>query len=114
MAFPSSPVLKQSFREIAAFSLVEITLALGIAAFCLLGVLGLLTAGLQTQRTSVQQTTANEILSEVAADLRVAVRYPPGLQDKLNDQQKTLRGHWAQVGTPDTLYFTNKGGRLAG
>jgi uncharacterized protein (TIGR02598 family) len=114
LACPSRLSPKRPLRETGAFSLVEITLALGIAAFCLLGVLGLLRAGLQTQRTSVQQTTANEILSEVAADLRASVRYPPGLADRLNDQQFRLRGHWAHVGTPDTLYFTNEGWQTGG
>ena len=98
----------------AGFSLVELTLALGIMAFCLLAVLGLLAAGVQTQQASIQQTTANEILSEAAADLRASVRYPPGLASKLNSQQFTLKGHWAAVGTPDTLYYTNEGSQTGG
>jgi type II secretory pathway pseudopilin PulG len=114
LALPSPPVLKRSFRETAAFSLVEITLALGIAAFCLLAVFGLLATGLQTQQASVQQTTANQILSQQAADLRAAVRYPPGLASRLNSQQQTLKGHWANVGTPDTLYYTNEGVQTGG
>jgi hypothetical protein len=97
-----------------AFSLVEVTLAIGVAAFCLLAVMGLLPTTLKTQHASVQQTTATEVLSEFAADLRASVRYPPGLVDKLNDQQKTLRGHWARVGTPDTIYFTNEGWQTGG
>ncbi len=110
---PSQNV-KHPRPETNAFSLVEITLALGVAAFCLLAVLGLLAAGLQTQRASVQQTTASQVLSEFAADLRASVRYPPGLVDKLNDQQRTLKGHWALVGTPDTIYFTNEGWQTGG
>jgi type II secretory pathway pseudopilin PulG len=106
--------MKRSPPETDAFSLVEITLAIGVAAFCLITVLGLLPIALKTQQASVQQTTANEILSEAAADLRASVRYPPGLADQLNDQQKVLRGHWAQVGTPDTLYFTNEGWQTGG
>jgi type II secretory pathway pseudopilin PulG len=106
--------MKRSPSETDAFSLVELTLAMGVAAFCLLAVLGLLPVALKTQQASVQQTTAGEILSEAAADLRASVRYPPGLQSQLNDQQRTLRGHWAQVGTPDTLYFTNEGWQTGG
>jgi Tfp pilus assembly protein PilV len=97
-----------------AFSLVEITLAIGVAAFCLLAVLGLLPVALKTQHASIQQTTASQVLSEAAADLRASVRYPPGLAAQLNDQQRTLRGHWALVGTPDTLYFTNEGWQTGG
>jgi uncharacterized protein (TIGR02598 family) len=106
--------MKRSPPETDAFSLVELTLAIGVAAFCLLAVMGLLPAALKTQHASIQQTTASEVLSEFAADLRASVRYPPGLQDKLNDQQFQLRGHWARVGTPDKIYFTNEGWQTGG
>jgi uncharacterized protein (TIGR02598 family) len=106
--------MKRSLCVTAAFSLVEITLALGVAAFCLIAVLGLLPVALQTQQRSVQQTTANEIISQVAADLRAAVRYPPGQASQLNSQQQTLKGHWAQVGSPDWLYFTNEAVQTGG
>jgi hypothetical protein len=53
-----------------AFSLVEVALALGVAAFCLIAILGLLPAGLNTNQTSTRQTTANGILSSIVADLR--------------------------------------------
>jgi type II secretory pathway pseudopilin PulG len=102
-------------RSAAGFSLVEITLALGVAAFCLLAVFGLVPVALKTQQASVQQTTANKIISEVADELRAAIRLPPGLAAQLDDSDpqqgkiKTLHGHWATVGTPDTLYFTNEG-----
>jgi type II secretory pathway pseudopilin PulG len=106
--------MKPPLHKLAAFSLVEITLAIGVAAFSLIAVLGLLPVALKTQQASVQQTTANQILSQEAADLRASVRYPPGLADRLNDQQKTLKGHWAKVGTPDTLYYTNEGAQTGG
>jgi hypothetical protein len=106
--------MKRSPPETDAFSLVEITLAIGVSAFCLIALLGLVPIALKTQHASVQQTTANQVLSQVAADLRASVRYPPGLAQQLNDQQKVLRGHWANVGTPDTLYFTNEGSQTGG
>jgi Tfp pilus assembly protein PilV len=106
--------MKVQTRSASGFSLVEITLAIGVAAFCLLTVLGLLAAGLQTQQASIQQTTANQILSQVAASLRAAVRYPPGLAQQLQDPDKTLHGHWLQAGTPDTLYYTNEGIQTGG
>ena len=52
------------------FSLVEVTLALGVAGFALIAVLGLLPIGLQTNRTATEHTAAPKILSAVAADLR--------------------------------------------
>jgi uncharacterized protein (TIGR02598 family) len=57
-------------QSTAAFSLVEVTLALGVAAFCLIAILGLLPAGVNTNQASVRQTTANGILSAIVADLR--------------------------------------------
>jgi type II secretory pathway pseudopilin PulG len=106
--------MKIRSRSTAAFSLVEITLALGVAAFSLLAVLGLFAAGFKTQQASIQQTTASQILSQVASSLRAAVRYPPGLAAQLQDPDKTLHGHWLNAGTPDTLYYTNEGIQTGG
>jgi uncharacterized protein (TIGR02598 family) len=52
------------------FSLVEVTVALGIAAFCLIGLFGLLPLGVQTNQSSISQTAAASVLSSVVADLR--------------------------------------------
>jgi uncharacterized protein (TIGR02598 family) len=57
-------------RKDRAFSLVELTLALGIAAFCLIAVFGLMPVGVQTNRNATSQTAATSILSNVIADLR--------------------------------------------
>jgi uncharacterized protein (TIGR02598 family) len=57
-----------------AFSLVEVTLALGIAAFCLIAVFGLMPVGVQTNRNATSQTAATSILSNVIADLRATPR----------------------------------------
>lgn len=54
----------------SAFSLVEVALALGVAAFCLLAIFGLLPTGMNSNQASVQQTVAAGIASEVVADLR--------------------------------------------
>ena len=61
-------------RPTAAFSLVEVTLALGVAAFCLIAILGLLPAGLNTNQNSTRQTTANGILSAILTDIRATPR----------------------------------------
>src|SRR5207247_4529651 len=53
-----------------AFSLVEVTLALGIAAFCLIAVFGLVPIGVQTNRNATSQTAATNIMAAVVADLR--------------------------------------------
>jgi uncharacterized protein (TIGR02598 family) len=54
----------------AAFSLVEVTLALGVAAFCLIAVFGLTPVGVQTNRNATSQTAATNIVAAVVADLR--------------------------------------------
>jgi uncharacterized protein (TIGR02598 family) len=53
-----------------AFSLVEVTLALGIAAICLIAVFGLMPVGVQTNRNATSQTAAGNIISAVVTDLR--------------------------------------------
>jgi uncharacterized protein (TIGR02598 family) len=54
----------------ASFSLVEVTLAIGIAAFCLIAVFGLMPVGVQTNRNATSQTAATNIIAAVVADLR--------------------------------------------
>lgn len=58
----------------SAFSLVEVTLALGIAAFCLIAVFGLIPVGVQTNRNAISQTAATSIISSVLADVRTGAR----------------------------------------
>ena len=100
--------MKPPVQRIAGFSLVEITLALGVAALCLIVLLGLLAVGVKTQQASMQQTTANDITSMILGDLRADVRLPPGQASKEGDSGFGLHGHWLAVSTPDTLYFTNQ------
>jgi uncharacterized protein (TIGR02598 family) len=57
-------------RSTPAFSLVEVTLALGIAAFCLIAVFGLMPVGVQANRNATSQTAATNIIAAVIADLR--------------------------------------------
>ena len=67
--------MKFKLRRLHAFSLVELTLALGIAAFCLIAVFGLVPVGVQTNRNATSQTAATNILSSVVSDIRAS---PPG------------------------------------
>lgn len=63
--------------KFAAFSLVEVTLALGVAAVSLLAIFGLLATGSQINRVAIEQTAASDILTAVAADLRATPRTSP-------------------------------------
>lgn len=53
-----------------AFSLVEVTLALGIAAFCLLAIFTLLPVGVNSNRDSVRTTHAASLAEGLVTDLR--------------------------------------------
>lgn len=109
-------------KEPVGFSLVEVALALGVAAVCLVAMLGLLPAGVKTQRNSIQQTTANQILSQISSFLRADVRLPSGVYRQIcpdppdpNEQCNwdQLHGHWATQGQPpDTLYYTHEGKQI--
>lgn len=62
--------MRRSRHREVGFSLVEVTLALGVAAFCLIALFGLLPLGVQTNQSSSSQTAAASVLSSVVADLR--------------------------------------------
>lgn len=53
-----------------AFSLVEVTLALGVMAFCVLAIAGLLPTGLSSQQASAQQSAAADIIGSIVTDLK--------------------------------------------
>jgi uncharacterized protein (TIGR02598 family) len=88
--------MKRPLSETAAFSLVEVTLALGIAAFCLIAVFGLMPVGVQTNRNATSQTAATGIMAAVNADLRAT-------------QGSTSAQYGIQFGTAKTLYFNGAG-----
>jgi uncharacterized protein (TIGR02598 family) len=62
--------VKIKLRHAAGFSLVEVTLALAVTAFCLVVIFGLLPVGINSNQNSVQQTAAANIARAVISDLR--------------------------------------------
>jgi len=114
LAFSNPPALKRSFRESAAFSLVKVTLVLSIVGFCVVAVLGLLHASLKPQQANIQQTTADQIISEICAHLRADVLIPPGQASHEAESGFQLHGHWAQVSMPDTLFFSDEAQLIGG
>jgi uncharacterized protein (TIGR02598 family) len=80
------------------FSLVEVTLALGVAAFCLIALLGLLPLGARTNQNSTSQTAAAALLSSVVADLRATPK-----------TSQTSRQYAITIGTANVLYFDGEG-----
>jgi len=91
------------------FSLVEVTLAIGIAGFCLIALFGMLPVGLKTNQAAVQQMLANGILTSVVSDLKTTpVTEPRGAATSSPRFQIPLPAqNSAGSGTP--LYFTEDG-----
>lgn len=57
-------------RKPSAFTLVEVALALGIAAFCLVTLVGFLPVGMQSEKASNEETRAVNLVGAVIDDLR--------------------------------------------
>ena len=90
--------MKKHPRSASGFSLVEVAIALGISAFCLLALLGLLPVGEQVNRHASSQTAAVNLLDAVIADLRAT---PNGLTASV---QYNLT-----FASPQTIYFDDVG-----
>lgn len=100
----------RSIRTLTAFSLVEVVLALGVAAFCLLAVVGMLPTAIKVQQASVQQTAANGITSAIIGDLRAAYRKPGNSNSsQFGIELKKLPPGQAAKYTPPALYFALDG-----
>ena len=82
----------------AGFSLVEVTLAIGIAAFCLLTVFALVPVAALTNRNATSQAAATSIIASVIADMRAT-----------GTAVSTSAQYGITFGTPKTLYFDSAG-----
>lgn len=81
-----------------AFSLVEITLALGLTAICFLAVLGLLPIASESNRAAAAEGAAASIAAAVVADLRATPK-----------SATTSPQFEIPLGAPTTLYFDAEG-----
>lgn len=62
--------MKRSESSFAAFSLVEVTLALGIVSFALVAILGLLPVGLKLVKNADEQSGGGVVLTSLAEAIR--------------------------------------------
>jgi Tfp pilus assembly protein PilV len=69
--------MKKRTRSISAFSLVELTIALGVVGFCLLTIIGLLAVGINSTHSSTVQTSATNILTAFVSDLEAVPNITP-------------------------------------
>jgi uncharacterized protein (TIGR02598 family) len=90
--------MKRSACRAGAFSLVELTLAIGIAGFCLITVFALVPIAVLANRNATSQTAATNIMAAVVADLRATPRTAN------ISSQFTIT-----FGTNKTLYFDSSG-----
>lgn len=63
------------FTSQRAFSLVEVTIAMGIASFAVIGIISLVPSGLSTLRASVDASVVSRIMRTVASDARQATNF---------------------------------------
>jgi len=103
--------MKTSFtpgNHCGGFSLVEVVIAIGIAAFCLVTMLGLIPSGMKAVNATTEQTAATAIISEVMTDLRdtplgsntspiLAIQLPTN--GSTNDPAITITNYMSESGT---------------
>jgi len=83
------------------FSLIEVTIALGVAAFALIAILGLLQTGLTSQKATTEQTAATSIATMIYSDLIAASGTTATPQFKIDLS--------AAPPSPQTIYFSEAG-----
>ena len=60
-------------RRVSGFSLIEVTLAIGVIAFALLAILGLIPIGMRSGRESIDATRTAQIAQDVVNRIRATV-----------------------------------------
>lgn len=79
--------MKISGASQRAFSLIEVALALGIAAIALVAIIGLIPIGLNSNQASSEQTAAAGLAAGIVADLQATpVEIPPEVKNSLRYQ----------------------------
>lgn len=92
------------------FSLVEVTLALGVASLCLVTIFGLLPVGLQTNQDAIQQAAAANALGAVIADLRATpMTIPRGEATASRQFAINIPANPVSDTTTTTLFFSSEG-----
>jgi prepilin-type N-terminal cleavage/methylation domain-containing protein len=102
--------MKHTPKTRRGFSLVEVTLALGVAAVCLVTIFGLLPVGLQTNRNATQETASSDIVGAVIADLRATpVTTPRGGATTTPQFAIVIPSNPISAPVTSNLFFTSEG-----
>ena len=92
-----------------AFSLIEVTLAIGVAAISLVTIFALLPLGVQTNQHAIEQTASADILSAIAGDLRATPVTSPRGGATTSPQFHIVIPAAGSTDTPATLFFNSAG-----
>src|SRR4051812_2993166 len=93
-----------------SFSLIEVTLALGVAAVSLLAVFALLPVGVKTNQIAIEQTASTDVLSTITADLRATtVTTPRGGATTSPRFGIAIPANPVGANATTILYFTGEG-----
>ena len=92
-----------------AFSLVEVTVAIGVAAFCLVGIIGLLPVGIESNQAVTEQTAAGSIARAMVADLRSS----PSQSGTSRLYGVLMPSPGNPVDSPQAMYVAEDGSRCA-
>lgn len=65
-----NPALRSCVRLSHGFSLIEVTIALGVVSFALIALFGLLPTGLTTFRSSIDRSVASQIAQNIISQAR--------------------------------------------
>jgi type II secretory pathway pseudopilin PulG len=98
--------------QAGAFSLVEVTVAIGIAAFCLLAVFGLLPIAQTSHQAASEQNVLSSLTSEIMSDLKATQRTTPASQ-QASPRFGVSVGAAGAGNSMHTIFF-REGGALAG
>jgi Tfp pilus assembly protein PilV len=100
--------MKKRLNNNSAFSLVEVTMALAVAVFCLVSVFGLLPVGITTTQTSIQQTAAANIARAIISDLRTTPVTQPASDQNSPNYKITIPATAAQT-IKHTIFLLDDG-----
>lgn len=96
-----------------AFTLIEVTIAIGIVAFSILAILGLLPVGLQSIQQAHEQMATSNVGSAVIADIK-ATDIPPAAATAQRSPRYQVNVP-VVVGTPVvTVVYLDEGGGWSG
>ncbi|HEX4084236.1 MAG TPA: hypothetical protein VHY22_04945 [Chthoniobacteraceae bacterium] len=104
-------------RGRAGFSLIEIALALGVIAFALVAIVGLMSVSMKTGRGATEDTLLSSMTGQVMSGLRsqhfVDASHPAGTQGVLPDTAAVSSSAAITATILPTMYFDNSGALLS-